>query len=45
MVARGEYLIGIAARYGVPVDAIVSANRITDPSLIYVGERLIIPRP
>jgi hypothetical protein len=45
VVARGEYLIGIAARYGVPVDAIVNANRITDPSLIYVGERLIIPRP
>jgi hypothetical protein len=45
VVARGEYLNGIAARYGVPVDAIVKANRITDPSLIYVGERLIIPRP
>jgi nucleoid-associated protein YgaU len=45
VVARGEYLIGIAARYGVPVDAIINANRITDPSLIYVGERLIIPRP
>ena len=45
VVARGESLIGIAARYGVPVDAIISANRITDPSLIYVGERLVIPRP
>jgi hypothetical protein len=45
VVARGEYLNGIAARYGVPVDAIVKVNRITDPSLIYVGERLIIPRP
>jgi LysM repeat protein len=45
VVAKGEYLIRIAARYGVPVDAIIRANRITDPSLIYVGERLLIPPP
>ena len=45
VVTKGEYLIGIAARYGVPVDAIISANRLKDPSLIYVGERLVIPPP
>jgi LysM repeat protein len=38
-------VIGIAARYGVPVDAIITANRLKDPSLIYVGQQLVIPSP
>ena len=45
VVVKGEYLIRIAARYGVPVEAIVRANGLKDPGLIYVGERLIIPPP
>ena len=44
VVARGETLIAIAARYGVTVAAIREANGITDPNLIRVGQRLVIPR-
>lgn len=43
-VARGETLTSIAELYGVTVAAIVRVNRIEDPSLIRVGQRLIIPR-
>jgi LysM repeat protein len=43
VVVRGENLIAIAARYGVTVAAIKNANGITDPGLIYVGQRLVIP--
>lgn len=42
-VARGETLYRIAFRYGVTVEAIAQANRLANPSLIYVGQRLIIP--
>lgn len=44
VVQRGETLSGIAARYGVTVSAIVAANRLTNPSRIYVGQRLVIPQ-
>jgi len=43
VVAPGENLSRIAARYGVSVSAIVSANNIWNPNRIYVGQRLIIP--
>jgi LysM repeat protein len=43
VVVKGETLTGIAARYGVTVAAIEEANAITDVSLIYVGEQLVIP--
>ena len=43
VVAKGEYLIEIAARYGVPVETIIRANGLKDPGLIYVGEQLVIP--
>ena len=33
----------IAARFGVPAEAIIAANDITDPTLIVVGEELILP--
>src|SRR5919106_722832 len=39
----GENLTWIARRYGVPVAAIASANRIGDPSRIFAGQRLAIP--
>jgi LysM repeat protein len=45
VVVAGETLTGIAARYGVTVNAIVDANSITDARLIHVGERLVIPAP
>ena len=43
VVARGETIYEIARHYGVSVDAIVIANRITDFSEIEVGTRLTIP--
>ena len=43
-VAAGESLGSIAAQYGVSSDAIIEANRITNPNLIGVGDRLIIPQ-
>lgn len=43
IVKRGEYLKVIAVRYGVSVTAIVQANGIRNPNLIYPGQRLKIP--
>ena len=43
VVQKGETLYSIARRYGVSVEAICEANGIADPSLIYVGQELIIP--
>ncbi|MDL1900398.1 LysM peptidoglycan-binding domain-containing protein [Anaerolineae bacterium CFX9] len=42
-VMRGETLFRIALQYGVEVNAIIQANAIVDPSLIYVGQELVIP--
>jgi LysM repeat protein len=42
-VTWGDSLSDIAARYGVSVDAILRANGLTNPNLIYVGQPLIIP--
>ncbi len=42
-VKRGEYLKLIANRYGTTVGAIVAANGLTNPNLIYPGQRLKIP--
>ena len=44
VVSRGSTLWNIALRYGVSVSAIVAANRIANPSLIFSGQRLVIPR-
>ncbi|MDW8325844.1 MAG: LysM peptidoglycan-binding domain-containing protein [Anaerolineales bacterium] len=43
IVQRGDTLARIAARFGVSVQAILSANGMTNPNLIYVGQRLTIP--
>ena len=43
IVQRNDTLYGIALRYGVTVTAIAQVNGITNVSLIYVGQRLIIP--
>lgn len=43
IVQRGEYLKLIAARYGVGWRDIVAANGLTNPNLIYPGQRLTIP--
>jgi hypothetical protein len=42
-VARGENLFRIAVRYNTTVAAVSAANGITNPQLIYVGQRLVIP--
>ena len=43
VVARGENLTMIAAKYGVTIQAIQQANGITNPNKINVGQKLIIP--
>lgn len=42
-VVPGDTLARIAARYGTTVQALVMANNIADPSLIFVGQLLVIP--
>lgn len=44
VVQAGDNLTSIAARYGVTVGAITSANGIANPSLIFRGQRLKIPK-
>ena len=41
-VVSGDTLSGIASRYGVSVNQLVSWNSIANPDLIYVGQRLIV---
>jgi len=43
VVQRGDTLARIAARYGVSVGALVTANGIRNSNLIYTGQRLLIP--
>jgi murein DD-endopeptidase MepM/ murein hydrolase activator NlpD len=42
-VASGDTLGGIASRFGTSIGAIVSANSLSDPNLIRIGQRLVIP--
>lgn len=42
IVQRGETLFTIALKYGITVEAITSANRIFNPDLIFIGQRLVI---
>ena len=41
-VKPGETLSGIAVRYGVSVDALQRWNRIEDPDLVLVGQRIVV---
>ena len=43
VVSRGETLSAIAVRYRATVSALVRANGIWNPNLIYLGQRLVIP--
>ena len=43
VVQRGENLSSIAQRYGISPAALAQANGISNPNLIYVGQRLTIP--
>ena len=44
-VRPGDTLFAIAEEYGVTVEAIIEANDISDPHVIIVGQRLLIPLP
>lgn len=44
VVAPGETLSGIAARYGTTTEALAEANHLDDPSFILAGQRLRVPR-
>ncbi len=44
VVRRGETLASIASRYGTSVAAIAALNGLRNPNLIYVGQRLNIPK-
>ena len=39
-VKRGDNLIGIAARYGTTVNQLVAWNNISNPDLIYAGQKI-----
>jgi len=43
VVLPGDTLSSIAQRYGSTVEAIMSANGVTNPDLIYTGQRLVVP--
>jgi soluble lytic murein transglycosylase-like protein len=43
IVRAGEHLTGIARSHGVTIAALAAANRISNPSRIYAGQRLTIP--
>ncbi len=45
VVTPGETLIGIAAAYHVPLEALKQLNHLADPGTIYPGQQLIIPAP
>ena len=42
-VQRGENMFRIALRYGTTIQAVARANGISNPRIIYVGQRLYIP--
>jgi len=44
IVQRGDTLFKIAAIFGSTVDAFTQVNNISDPSLIFVGQQLEVPR-
>ncbi len=44
-VQPGDTLYGIALKYGVSVSALQEVNGITDPTLLQVGQELVIPAP
>jgi LysM repeat protein len=43
VVQAGENLFRIALKYGVTVEALAVANNISNTSLIYPGQKLVIP--
>ena len=44
-VLKGDTLIAISDRFGIDLNDLVRENNIADPTLIYVGQVLLIPPP
>jgi len=44
VVQPGDYLVSIAIRFGVSLNALAEANGIVNTNRIFVGQRLVIPR-
>lgn len=44
-VVRGDTLIQIADRHGIHLNDLVRVNNIADPTMIFVGQILLIPPP
>ncbi len=44
IVKEGDSLIRIAKEFGVPVNKLISLNDIKDPSLIKIGDKLLVPQ-
>lgn len=42
-VASGDTLWALSRRYNVPMDQLVRANALSDPDLLLIGDRLVIP--
>ncbi|NDJ52861.1 MAG: LysM peptidoglycan-binding domain-containing protein, partial [Chloroflexi bacterium] len=43
-VARGDTLREIAVAHNVSIEAIIAANNLANPNMIYAGQQLIIPQ-
>ncbi len=43
VVKWGDTLNGIASRYGVNINTLMQANRLSNPNFVYAGQRLLIP--
>jgi uncharacterized protein YkwD len=43
IVERGDIPLTIAAEYDIPVEILLTVNNITDPTLLQVGQKLVIP--
>lgn len=44
VVQAGDTLFSISQKLGVSYDALLRESSITDPNMIYVGQKLLIPR-
>ncbi len=43
-VAQGDTVDAISRKYGVPASAIMQANNLVPPAILYAGQQLVIPR-
>jgi peptidoglycan-N-acetylglucosamine deacetylase len=43
VIAAGDTMSGIAKKFGVTMQALLSANNLTDPNLVRVGQKIKVP--